>query len=115
MRQRVTGLGIAGIGVVCGLLLIGCAGTSVKRVSATEFMKRAAPQQRVNSACWQTYIGCSGTKAYVEFGSPAFMGGGVRTTVYWTPLSELSSNLVAGLRACQSKWPEATTAVPDIP
>jgi hypothetical protein len=105
MKTLLEFIGGACAAVICGLVLSGCAGTRIKQVTGEEFMNRATPSPIVNSAFWQSYIGCSGSKAYLEYGCPAFIGAGVRTTVYWTPISQLPNNIVEQIKSRKPQWP----------
>lgn len=98
------------IGVTAGLSLSGCAGTGIKRLSGAEFVSRARQIEQVSSFSWLTYIGNSGQRAYLESGHPAFVGAGTRTTVFWTPLSDLPDELAQQLKAGTPPWtPWAST------
>ncbi|MCP4379186.1 MAG: hypothetical protein GY794_23820 [bacterium] len=67
-------------------------------------MNRAKEIEAVNSAKWMTYIGISHQRVYLESGHPAFVGGGTRTTVFWTPLSELPDDIAKQLKAGNPPW-----------
>lgn len=82
----------------------GCAGTQIKRLSGPEFMNRAEQMSRISSIRWTTYIGSSSRNGYLEFGQPAFIGDGIRTTIYWTPLAELPGDVAAKLKAGTPPW-----------
>lgn len=92
------------VGVIAGVLLSGCAGTRIKQLSGMEFQNRAKEMEVVSSFSWMTYIGHSHQRAYLESGHPAFVGKGTRTTVLWTPLSELPDELVQKLKAGTPPW-----------
>ncbi len=92
------------VGTTVGLLLTGCATTRVKRLSGQEFMRQAKKMEVISSFSWTTYIGRSEQRAYLEYGHPAFVGGGTRTTVYWTPMSELPGDIAQKLTAGTSPW-----------
>jgi len=51
-----------------------------------------------------TYIGNSRQRAYLEYSHPAFVGKGTRTTVFWTPMSDLPDDLVQKLKAGNPPW-----------
>lgn len=96
------------VGVALGLLVSGCASTRVKRLSGPEFLNQAEQITQVNSAHWTAYIGSSSQRAYLEFGRPAalynIIGKGIRTTVYWTELSELPEGIAGQLKAGTPPW-----------
>jgi len=89
---------------IAGLLLTGCTGTRIKRLSGPAFLKQAEQTEQVGSFVWTSYIGSTQQKAYLEYGHPAFIGGGMQTTVYWTPLSELPTNIVAQIKTGTRPW-----------
>ena len=86
------------------VLLSGCASTKMRRVSGDDFMARAGQIEQINSAHWTTYIGSSGKRAYLEFGYPAYIGGGVRTVVFWTHLTELPADISHKLTVGAPPW-----------
>jgi len=95
--------------MTCGLIaaatmLGGCAGTSIKRLTGSEFMEQARHTDELNSYMWTGYIGSSHQRAYLESGHPAFIGDGLRMTIFWTPLDELPSNIVAQIKAGSRPW-----------
>ena len=92
------------VGVIAGIILSGCAGTRIKRLSGPEFVNRAQQIEQVSSFSWMTYIGSSRQRAYLEFGHPAFVGKGTRTTVFWTPMSELPDDIVQELKEGNPPW-----------
>lgn len=92
------------VGIAAGLLLSGCASTRVKRLSGSEFMNQAGQIEQHNSFHWTAYVGSSAQRAYLEFGYPAFIGDGVRTTVFWTPLSELPDGISKKLKEGIPPW-----------
>jgi hypothetical protein len=92
------------IGIFASLFLAGCAGTRIKRLSGTDFMMKAEAISQPSSFVWYHYIGTSYQRAYLEYGHPAFIGKGVSTTVYWTPLSELPTNVTSQLKAGNPPW-----------
>ncbi len=91
-------------GVTLGLMLSGCASTRIKRLSGPEFLNQAEQIKQVNSFHWMTYIGSPSQRAYLEYGHPALIGKGTRTTVYWTELSELPEDIADQLKAGTPPW-----------
>jgi hypothetical protein len=102
-RIMISGVVILTVGAVI-LVLTGCACTRIKQLSGDEFQKQAQQCNLVESFQWTSYVGTSHQNAYLEYGHPAFIGKGMRTTVFWTPLSELPSNLVAQIKAGTPPW-----------
>ena len=90
--------------MIAGLVLTGCAGTRIKQLSGLDFLKQAALTDQVGSFASTSYIGSTQQRAYLEYGHPAFIGSGMQTTVFWTPLSELPSNTVRQIRAGTAPW-----------
>ena len=93
-RILIIGSVILAVGVGA-ISLTGCACTRIKQLSGDEFRKEAQRTDQMNSFRYTSFIGNTHQRAYLESGYPAFIGKGMRTTVYWTPLSELPTNLVA--------------------
>ena len=93
---------LAGIGI--GFFMFGCASTTIKRLSGQEFLNQAGQIEQLNSFHWTTYVGTSPERAYLEFGYPTPFGKGSRTTVYWTPLSELPADIAAQLKSGNPPW-----------
>ena len=89
---------------IAGLILTGCAGTRITQLSGPEFLKKAEQTQQIGSFAWTSYIGSTYHRAYLEYGHPAFLGSGMQTTVYWTPVSELPSNIVVQIQAGIRPW-----------
>jgi hypothetical protein len=87
---------VVGVAILC---LAGCACTRIEQLSADEFQKQLPHCNLMGSFASTTYIGLSHQNAYLEYEHPAFIGKGTQTTVYWTSLSELPTNLVAQLNA----------------
>ena len=87
-----------------GFLLLACPMTRIKQVSGTEFLSQAKEMEVVSSFNWTTYIGCSQQRAYLESGHPPLIGKGSRTTVFWTPLSELPDDIAKQLQAGTPPW-----------
>ena len=92
------------VGIGIGILVTGCASTRIKRLSGTEFVTQAQQMDDVSSFIWTTYIGKSSQRAYLEYGHPAFLGSGARTTVFWVPLSELPNDISEQLKAGNPPW-----------
>jgi len=109
-RILISGIVILTVGAVI-LVLTGCACTRIKQLSGNEFQKQAQQCNLVESFQWTSYVGISHQNAYVEYGYPAFIGKGIRTTVFWTPLSELPSNLVAQMKAGTPPWTNWTDKI----
>jgi len=80
------------LGMGLTLILSGCAGTRIRRLSGPDFAERLDPDVPVSSFHWTTYVGQSVHRAYLEVGRPALLGRGVRTTVYWAPVPELPAD-----------------------
>ena len=108
MKRRATHTLTLLVGVTIGFMLSGCAATRMKQVSGVEFLNRAKDMEVPCSISWITYIGKSHSRAYLELGYPAFVGRGTRTTVLWTPLSELPNDIVQKLEAGRPPWKEWT-------
>jgi hypothetical protein len=85
-------------------IISGCAGTNIKRLTGAEFLNQAKQIELPNSFYWTTYIGISKQRAYLEYGYPAFIGEGMRTTILWTPLAELPKQIVNQLKTGTSPW-----------
>ena len=90
--------------IVAATMLSGCAGTSIKRLTGPEFMEQARRTDELNSFMWTGYIGTRHQRAYLESGHPAFIGEGMSVTIFWTPLDELPSNIVAQIKAGSPPW-----------
>jgi hypothetical protein len=101
--KLIIGISIA-VGVAASVFLAGCACTRIKQLSGAEFQKQAGQCEQMNSFNWTSYIGVSQQRAYLEYGYPALVGSGMRTTVYWTPLADLPSNVVRQLRTGSPPW-----------
>ncbi len=102
-RTLIIGTVILAIGTG-SLLLSGCAGTRIKQLSGDEFQKQAQQCNLMGSFAGTFYIGRSYQNAYLEYGHPAFIGKGMSTTVYWTPLSELPTNVVTQMKSGRLPW-----------
>ena len=89
--------------IIC-FLVAGCASTSIKRLTAKEFLKEASHVGEMNSFRYACYVGSTPQRAYLETGYPAIMGEGMRVTVYWVPVTELPTNVISQLNAGQSPW-----------
>jgi hypothetical protein len=83
------------------ITLTGCSG--MRRLSGDEFVKKAEIIAGLNSAIGCQYIGITARRAYLEYWD-VFGLGYDRTIVYWTPLAELPSNVVARLKAGDPPW-----------
>ena len=81
--------------LILGVMSAGCAGTSIRKLSGDEFVRKANQASEINSFNWVFFVGYSEQRAYLETGHPALIGGGVQTTVYWVPISELPGDIVA--------------------
>lgn len=92
------------VGLAIGLMLSGRAASRIRQLSGTDFVAQAKQMELVSSFNWTTYIGKSKQRAYLEYGHPAFVGSGTRTTVYWAPLSELPDDVVLELKAGNPPW-----------
>jgi hypothetical protein len=88
-------------------LTLGCASTRVKRLSGSEFLKRAQQTDVLGSFAWTSYIGSTHERAYLEYEHPAFIGSGLQVTVLWTPVPELTSNIVAQINSGSRPWTNA--------
>ena len=96
------------LGLATGLsLMLGCASTWIKEVSADEFLKHAQQTDLLGSFAWTSYIGNTHDRAYLEYGHPAFIGSGMQVTVFCTPLSELPSNVVTQIKNGVRPWTNA--------
>jgi len=91
-------------GLIAGIMFFGCAGTRIRKLTGTEFQRRAQEIEQISSFNWITYIGQSSQRAYLEYGHPSFLGSGTRTTVFWTPLADLPDDLVLNLKAEKPPW-----------
>ena len=67
--------------MAAGLMLAGCAGTHIRQLTGTEFLKKAEGISQPSSFAWYLYIGTSYQRVYLEYGHPAIIGKGVSTTV----------------------------------
>lgn len=90
--------------MIAGLLFAGCVGTRIEQLSGSEFLKQAEQTNQVSSFNWTSYIGSSDQRAYLEYGYPAFIGKGMRMTIYWTPISELPRNIVTQINDGIPPW-----------
>ena len=66
-------------------------------------MKKTELISEMNSAIGCQYIGASEQRAYLEYWDVIGSRDG-RTIVYWTPLSELPTNVVKQLKAGNPPW-----------
>ncbi len=97
-------LKIIGAIILAGTLLVGCAGTSVKHLSANEFIEQANQIEQMNSATWTTCIGSSETRVYLEYGDVLALGQRTRTIIYWTELDQLPKDISMKLKEGISPW-----------
>ena len=104
MKKRLILLSLTILLVTGVALIVGCASTSIKRLPADRFIAKAQGVRWPGSFVWATYVGASHQRAYLEEGHPAFIGNGIITTVYWTPLSEFPTNLAAQIRQGRPPW-----------
>ena len=114
MKTIVTLAAIVAVAVATALTF-GCASTRAKRLSGGDFLKQAGQTDVLGSFAWTSYIGSTQDRAYLEYGHPAFIGGGLQVTVYWTFLSELPSNIVAQLKAGERPWTNAMDRISQPP
>ena len=92
------------VGLAIGMMVASCAGTRIKQLSGDEFLKEAQRTDQVNSILYTDYIGSTPERAYLESGYPALIGRGMRTTVYWVPVSDLPGNVVSQLKSGIPPW-----------
>jgi hypothetical protein len=86
-------------------ILSGCTSTSqIKQLSGHEFLKRAQDCDVKGTAVLTIFTGCTSENAYLKSECPSLLGKGTSTIVYWTPLSELSRDLVEELKAGKPSW-----------
>jgi hypothetical protein len=104
MKRIAAEAGTILVGIIAVLLLSGCGGTQIKQLSGPEFLKQADQIERMNSFHWTTYVGNSSQRAYLEYGHPAYIGNGVSTTVFWTPIAELPEDVAQKLKAGTPPW-----------
>jgi hypothetical protein len=109
---------IVGIVVALGAmatLMLGCASTRIKEVSGSEFLTHAQQADLLGSFAWTSYVGSTHDRAYLECGHPAFIGSGMQVTVFWTPFSELPSNVVTQIRNGVRPWTNAMDRIGQQP
>jgi hypothetical protein len=104
MKRTMIWLVTVAFGITYVVTIAGCASTKIKRLSGEEFVKHAECVDRLGSFTWETYIGVSDQRAYLEYGHPAFIGKGDMITVYWTSLEDLPDNLARQLKAGTPPW-----------
>ena len=92
------------VGLAIGLMVASCASTRIKQLSGEEFLKEAQRTDQMNSFLYTSYIGSSPQRAYLESGYPAFIGRGMRATVYWVAVSDLPSNIVSQIKSGIPPW-----------
>jgi hypothetical protein len=77
--------------------LSGCASTSIAHLSGPEWMREAG---RMGGSMNSTYyIGCSGSRAYLESWRMTILAQHGQTTVYWTDISELPDDIASKITA----------------
>ena len=108
MKRLLAFVVIIGIAAICAVALFGCASTRIKHVSGAEFLKYAEDTALLQSFVWDNYIGSTDHRVYLEYGHPAFIGGGKQMTVIWTELSELPDNIAAQIRLGERPWTNVT-------
>jgi hypothetical protein len=104
VNRRVIGLCVLAGAIAVAGISPGCASTNIRELSGDEFLGKAQGIEQVSSFQWTSYVGVSGDRAYLECGYPAFLGTGIRTTVYWTRLSGLPVDTSQRLRAGDPPW-----------
>ena len=90
--------------VLIAVVGTGCAGTRTQHLSANDFIRQAEQIEQLNSACWTKYIGCSWSRAYLEYGDVITLGKRSRTVVLWTELEGLPPELAKQLKAGNPPW-----------
>lgn len=104
MKTILTHISVLVVGIALGMMVASCAGTRIRQLSRDEFLKEARRTEQVNSFRYTDYIGSTPQRAYLESGYPALIGRGMRTTVYWVPVSELPSDIVSQLKSGIPPW-----------
>jgi len=104
-KKRIKVLVIAVVGVVgvLGFLIMGIGCSSIKQVSTEEFVRisKELPTPMSNSE----YIGCTGTRAYIEVWNMPILGiGGTR--ILWAPLNEFSPELKRDMQEGKDPFPK---------
>ena len=97
-------INLLGVLVLIMAIITGCAGTRIQKLSGPEFLEEAKHTDEMNSFFWTSYIGNSYQRAYLEYGHAALIGKGAIVTVYWTPISELPSNIVEQIKTRVPPW-----------
>ena len=94
---------IASIGVL-GFILAGCSSTKLKHVDAETFLRYAEPTSSMTLE-FPIYIGSSHDNVYLEFQNyvPLIRTPPV-TTVYWTELDSLPSEISEMIKSGHSPW-----------
>jgi hypothetical protein len=83
------------------LLLVGCSGTSISKVSGPEFVRKAnLPMGSMHAT---QVIGTTATRAYIEEWRMGLFAGSGSTTVLWTTLDELPPEFRQQLKV--APWP----------
>ena len=90
------------VGLVAIGSLTGCVCTRLKKLSGPDFEKEAQKCSDMSDITWTYYIGASHQRAYLEH--CLFLGKANVTTIYWTPLTELRTNLVTQLKTGGRPW-----------
>ena len=90
--------------ITAPLMLAGCAQTRIRHLSADAFIDRAEQIEQIASASWMTYVGCSETRAYLEYGDVIWFGPKPRTIVFWTELEDLPLDLAEQLKNGCPPW-----------
>ena len=90
--------------VVAGLLMLAAGCSSVKRIDAQTFLQHGKDSSLLGSATSYDVIGISHDRAYIQYDTIVTLSGRPATYVYWTPLSELPTNIVTDLRNGKDPW-----------
>ena len=91
---------LAGFAILMG----GCASTHIRHLSGDTFLEQAKQTEQLGSFQWTSYIGKGGDRVYLEYGHPAFIGDGMRVTVYWTTLAELPPAIADQIKQGLRPW-----------
>lgn len=89
------------------LALLFTACSSLNRVSGDEFIKQAQHIHVLESAQSTSYIGASKTSAYLEHWRASPLSSKGETSVIWTPISELPTDVAQKIKAGQNPWQAA--------
>jgi uncharacterized protein YcfL len=82
--------------ILGGLLLAGCASTTLRHLPPQQFIRMAEKTQQMHSVSWTHYVGCTPKRIYLEHTSMGPMR--ENTFVYWTELEGLPTEVVEQLR-----------------